>query len=188
MATANDFKKGTRVEIDGAPFVVVDQSRRSPSARGASTLITAKLRNLQTGQLLTKTYKASERFKEPDFEYRNCQYLYDEGGSVYHFMDCDTYEQFRLDGEEIEAERGFLLPNDTVRAMFFEGRCIGIEVDNTATLEVSECEPAVKGDTVNNITKAATLETGLVVQVPLFVSEGDKVIVDTRDGRYIKRA
>jgi elongation factor P len=188
MAAAGDFKKGTRVEIDGAPFVVVDLSRRTPSARGASTLVTAKLRNLQTKQLLTRTYKASERLKEPDFEYRNCQYLYDEGGKAYHFMDAETYEQFSLSSEEVEAEAGFLLPNDTVRAMFFEGRCIGIEVENTVVLEVSDCEPAVKGDTVNNITKSAVMETGLEVQVPLFVNIGDKIIVDTRDIRYIKRA
>ena len=188
MPTASDFKKGTRIEIDGAPFVVVDQSRRTPSARGAATIITAKLRNLQTKQLLTRSYKASDRVKEPDFEYRNCQFLYDEGGKLYHFMDAETYEQFSLSSQEVESESGFLLPNDTVRAMFFEGRCIGVEIENTVTLEVSDCEPAVKGDTVNNITKAAVTETGLVVQVPLFVNVGDKIIIDTRDTRYIKRA
>ena len=103
-------------------------------------------------------------------------------------MDDETFEQFGVARDLITYELGFVLPNDKVRVVFFEGRVIGIEVPNTVELEVVETEPAVKGDTVSAVTKAATLETGLEVQVPLFVSQGDRLVIDTRDARYVRRA
>jgi elongation factor P len=175
------------IQLDDDPFVVEDYSTQSPSARGAATLIKTKLRNLRTGQLVNRTFKAGERVWEPDYEVRPCQYLYDEGGETYYFMDDETYEQFGVPREEIEYELGFIKPNDPVRAMFFEGQVIGIQVPNTVVLEVTETEPAVKGDTVTNVTKTAVTETGLEVQVPLFISQGDKLVIDTRDARYIRR-
>lgn len=188
MITANDAKKGTRVEIGGDPYTVVDMGKRSPSARGASSLVDLKLRNLRTKQLLSRTFKASDKLKQPDFEIRSAQYLYAEGMDTHHFMDLDTYEQFPLTTEQIEVELGYILPNDEVRAMVFEGQCIGIEIDNTVTLEITDCDPGVKGDTVTNVTKPATLETGLEIQVPLFIERGQKIVVDTREARYIRRA
>jgi elongation factor P len=171
MATTSDFKKGMRIELDGDPYAVEDYSTQTPSARGASTLIKAKL----------------ERIKEPDFEIRPCQYLYNDG-ETHYFMDDETYEQHPVQQEVIAYELGFLRPNDPARAVMFEGQCIGVEVPPTVILEVTECEPAVKGDTVTAVTKAAKLETGLEVQVPMFVEQGDKLVVDTRDARYIRRA
>jgi len=177
-----------RIAIDGDPFAIVSIQTQTPSARGAATLYKTKLRNLRTKQLLSKTFKSGERFEEPDFEIRPCQYLYEESGETYHFMDEENFEQYSVARDDIESELGYILPSDKVRAVFFEGEIIGLEVPNTVELRVTETEPAVKGDTVNAVTKSATLETGLEVQVPMFVSEGDLLVIDTRDARYVKRA
>jgi elongation factor P len=188
MPSASDFKKGMRIEYEGDPFVIVSISTQTPSARGAATLVKTKLRNLRTKQLLTKSFKTNEKFRDPDFEIRNVQYLYEENGELFHFMDEENYEQYEIPKDDIENEMGFIKPDDSVKALFFEGRVIGLEVTNTVELLVVECEPAVKGDTVNAVTKTAKLETGLKVQVPMFVNQGDKLIIDTKESRYIKRA
>ena len=188
MPTTSDLKKGMRIAMDGDPYAIVDVQTQTPSARGAATLVKTKLRNLRTKQLVSKTFKAGERFEDPDFEIRPCQYLYDEGGETYYFMDSENYEQHPVVREMIEYELGFLLPNAEVRAVFFEGQCIGIEVPPTVELRVTECEPGVRGDTATHATKAATLETGLEVQVPLFVEEGQLLVIDTREARYVRRA
>lgn len=188
MPSTSDLKRGVRLELDGEPFVVVDVSVQSPSARGAATLIKTKLRNLKTKQLLNKNFKSQERLKDPNFEIRPCQYIYAEGDDTFYFMDSENFEQFPLKKDDIAQELGFIRENDAVRAVFFDGACIGIEVPNTVELEVTACDPGVKGDTVTNVTKSATLETGLEVQVPLFINVGDKLQVDTRESRYIRRA
>lgn len=186
MPSTSDFKKGMRLELDGHPYVIEDFSTQTPSARGAATLIKAKLRNLRSKQLINRTFKSGERFKDPDFEVRPCQYLYADG-ETHYFMDDENYEQYPVAEDDVAHELGFVRPNDPVRAVLFEGQCIGLEVPNTVVLEVAECEPAIKGDTVTNVTKTAKLETGLEVQVPLFINSGDKLIIDTRDARYIRR-
>jgi elongation factor P len=188
MLSTSDFKRGVRIELDGDPFSVVDVSRSDPTARGGTTLIRVKLRNIRTGQLLDRTFKDGERLKAPDFEIRPAQYLYAEGGDTHYFMDTETFEQFPLPGEQIAGELAFLRPEDEVRALVFNGACIGIELPNTVTLEVAETQPGSRGDTVTAATKAATLETGLSVQVPLFVNTGDRIVVDTRECRYVRRA
>ena len=188
MASTTEIKRGMRIELDGEPYLVVDLSTQSPSARGAATLVKTRLRNLKTKQMRAETFKAGDRVKLPDFEIRACQYLYDEGGETYYFMDSENYEQHPVVREMIEYELGFLLPNAEVRAVFFEGQCIGIEVPPTVELRVTECEPGVRGDTATHATKAATLETGLEVQVPLFVEEGQLLVIDTREARYVRRA
>jgi elongation factor P len=188
MPTTSDFKRGLLIEMDGDPYAVEDYSTQTPSARGAATLVKAKLRNLRTKQLVQKTFKAGERVNEPDYEVRSAQYLYDEGGEVFYFMDDETYEQWGIPRDVIDYEIGFLRPNDTCRVVLFEGSPIGLQLPHTVVLEVTETEPAVKGDTVTNVTKAATLETGLEVQVPLFVVTGDQLVIDTRDARYVRRS
>ena len=187
MATTSDLKKRMKLELEGEPYTVVDVTSQSPSARGGATLVKTKLRNMKTKQLIAKTFKAGERIKEPDCEIRKCQYLYSENGELYYFMDQESYEQFSLNKEDIEYELGFIRENDEVKMLFHDGSCFGLEVPNTVILEVVNTEPAVKGDTVNNVTKAATLETGLEVQVPLFVEQGQKLVIDTRDCRYLRR-
>ena len=188
MPTTSDLRRGMLIEMDGDPYAVEDFSAQTPSARGAATLIRTKLRNLRSKQLISKTFKAGERVKEPDYEIRPCQYLYDEGGETFYFMDDVSYEQFGMNKEDIAYELGFLRPNDPCRLIFFDGLPMGIELPNTVVLGVAETEPAMKGDTVTNVTKTATMETGLEVAVPLFVSQEDQLIVDTRDGRYIRRS
>ena len=167
MPNAGDLKRGMRVEVEGEPYTVVDLSTQTPSARGAATLVKTRLRHLRSGQLVSRTFKAAERLTEPDVELRPCQLLY---------------------ASDIERERGFLRDGDSVRALFIDGQPAGIEVPNTVVLAVTECEPAVRGDTVNNVTKAATLETGIEVQVPLFVDKGEWIKIDTRTGEYVSRA
>ncbi|PID39899.1 MAG: elongation factor P [Proteobacteria bacterium] len=188
MPSTSDLKRGVRIELDGDPYVVTDISVQSPSARGAATLIKTKLRNLRSKQLVSKTFKSGERLKDPNFEVRPCQYIYAESNDTFYFMDSENYEQFPLKRDDIETELGYIRENDEVRAVFFDGACIGVEVPNTVELEVKECDPGVKGDTVTNVTKSATLETGLEIQVPLFVNPGDKLVVDTREARYVRRA
>jgi elongation factor P len=188
MTTTADLKRGMRIELDGDPYQVVDLGSQSPSARAAATLVKTRLRNLRTKQLVSHTFKAGERIKLPNFEIHPCQYLYNEGGEVFYFMDEESYEQHPVQREMIEYELGFLLENAVVRAVFFEGQCIGIELPPTVELEVTECEPSNKGDTATHTTKAATLQTGLELQVPTFVDRGDRLVIDTREARYVRRA
>ena len=184
---ASDLKRGMRIELDGDPCTVLSLHTQTPSARGAATLVKTKFRNLRTGQQTDRTFKAGDQVKKADFEIRPCQYLYDDGGDTYFFMDQETYEQFPLKRDDIDYELGFIRPNDEVRALLFQGSCIGIELPHTVNLQVTRCDPGLKGDTVNNVTKPAMLETGLEVAVPLFVEEGDVLVVDTRDSRYVRR-
>ena len=188
MIATHDFKRGTRIELEGDPWVIVDMASQTTGGRGGTTLIRCRVRNLKTGQLSDRTFKGGERVKSPDFEIRMAQYLYDEGGETYYFMDQSSYEQFPLKHKDVEAELPYIRPNDVVRALVFNGNCIGIEVQPTVELTVTYAEPGVRGDTVNNALKLARLETGLELQVPLFVETGDVIVVDSRDGRYVRRA
>lgn len=188
MATTADLKKGSRIQLeDGDPYTVVSVQTQSPSARGQATLVKTRLRNIKNGNIVQKTFKSGERITIPDFEIRACQYLYDDGTEA-HFMDLANYDQLAIPSEDLTYELGFVRENDEVRVLLHDEKPIGIEVANTVELLVTETEPAVRGDTVNNVTKAAKLETGLVVQVPLFVEEGQRLVIDTREARYVRRA
>lgn len=188
MISTADFRRGLRIEIDGDPWQIVDFSQQTASGRGSQTLIRTKVRNIRTGQQVERVFKAGDRVKEPDFAIRPATYSYEEGGETYYFMDQETFEQYPLQRENIETQLGFIKVNDEVRALVFNGQCIGIDVPQSVTLEVIETQPGFKGDTVNAATKPATVETGLVVQVPLFVETGEKIVIDTRESRYVRRA
>ncbi|MCL2325934.1 MAG: elongation factor P [Proteobacteria bacterium] len=188
MPTSNDLKRGFLFLLDGDPYTVLDTAVQTPSARGGATLVKIKAKNIRTKQLLQKTYKAGDRVDVPNFEVIPCQYLYHENQENYIFMNTDTYEQISIPGEDIAYELQFLREGDNLRVMLHDGNPIGLEIANTVTLRVVECEPAVKGDTVTNTTKSAKLETGLEVQVPLFIEQDTLLIIDTREARYIKRA
>ena len=188
MISTNDFKRGTRIEIDGEPYAISDMTTQTTGGRGGQTLIRCKLRNIKTGALMDRTVSGGDRVKSPDFEIRPAEYLYDEGGETYYFMDKSTYEQFPLKRKDVEEELPFIRANDEVRALVFNGNCIGIEVPATVELEVVYAEPGVRGDTVNAALKLARVETGLEVKVPLFVEAGDRIVVDTREARYLRRA
>ena len=187
MISTSDFKRGARFLLDGEPYTIEDTSSHTPSARGANTLVKVKARNVLTGRLVAKTFKSGERFAEPDLETRPAQFLYADD-DLFHFMDTETYDQHALSRETVGDAAGYLLESLDVRLLLFESRPVAVDLPNSVEMLITETEPAVRGDTVNAVTKPATLETGLVVQVPQFVEGGQRIKVDTRDGRYLERA
>lgn len=186
MISTSDFKRGARFLHEGVPYAIEDSNTQSPSARGANTLVKVKARNVLTGQLSSFTFKGGEKFDEPDIDMRPVQYLYREG-DLFFFMDQESYEQHEMGADAVGDAAGYLVENMEIRVVLFESRPVGVELPHTVDLLIVDTEPAVRGDTVNAVTKAATLETGLVVQVPMFVESETRIRVDTRDGRYIER-
>ena len=183
--STNQFRNGMHIEIDGAVWRIVEFQHVKPGKGGA--FVRTKLKGLTSGSVVDKTFRAGEKFPRVRTEQKNMQYLYDSGDEVV-FMDEGTFEQLSLPHALIEDELPFMQPSSSVQVMFVGGRPSGIELPASVVLEVTDTEPGVKGDTVSNVTKPATLETGAVVQVPLFVNVGDVIRVDTREARYIARA
>ncbi len=189
MPVAIDLKKGGLIQIDGDPYQIVEKSVQTPTARGGATYVKVKVKNLRTKLVRLESFKAPDRVEEPNFEVKPCQYLYNENGENYYFMLNDgSYEQFMLMRDSIEYELQFIRENEDCRVMMMDGEAIGIQVPDTVILQVVECEPAIKGDTVTAATKKAKLETGLEVQVPLFLEQDTMVVIDTKECRYLKRA
>jgi elongation factor P len=187
MLTANEFKRGLRIEIDGDPYLVMDVHVQSPSARGASTLVKAKVRNLRSGNVFDRTFKASDKVTEAALELRPVQFLYSDGDG-YHFMDTESYEQFMLTAEALGDDAGYLIEGLAgIRSMVFKGSVMNIQLPQSVVLKIRETDPAVKGATAQAQTKPATLETGLVIQVPAYLETGDVVQVDTSEGRFMAR-
>ncbi|MBI3873160.1 MAG: elongation factor P [candidate division Zixibacteria bacterium] len=184
MISTSDFRKGKKLKIEGQLWEIVDFQNARTAQRRAK--VTIKLRNLKTGQILERIYASGEMFEEPEFEQRNMQYMYTDG-TAWNFMDNKTYDQVTLTEEHIEGYAPFLMENQDYRVLYFEGKPISLELPAAVVLTVTDAEPGVKGDSVSNLTKNATLETGLVVKVPLFVKVGDKVKVDTRSKEYLER-
>ena len=188
MIATGDFKRGLRILVDGEPFVILDVHVQSPSARGASSLSKIRVRNLRTGQVLDKTFRGGDRVEEPNVELRPVQFLYrDDDGC--HFMDTQSYEQFSMTADELGDVGGYLRDGlEGIRSVVFNERAISIDLPNTVVLTVIETMPAIKGATAQAQTKPATLETGLVIQVPSYLESGEFVQVDTRDARFVARA
>lgn len=188
MITANEFKRGVRVEIEGDPYLVMDVHMQSPSARGASTLVKAKVRNLRTGNVFDRTFKASDKIQEAQLELRPIQFLYADGDG-YHFMDSGSYEQFALRVDTLGDDAGYLIEGLAgLRSVVFKGSILNIELPQSVVLTIRETDPPVKGVTAHAQTKPATLETGLVIQVPAYLESGEAVQVDTTEGRFMARA
>lgn len=188
MISTSDFKRNLRIQIDGEPYVILDVHVQSPSARGASSLSKIKVRNLKTGQVFDKTFRGGDKVEEPNVELRPIQFLYrdDEG---FHFMDTQSYDQFALTAEDLGDLGGYLKDGMAgIRSVLFNGDVISVELPNTVVLQVVDTAPAVKGATAQAQTKPATLETGLVIQVPSYLETGELVQVDTREARFIARA
>jgi elongation factor P len=184
MYSTSDIRKGLKIEMDGKPFIVVEFLHVKPGRGGA--FVRTKLKNMETGQVIDKTFRSGEKINRPDLMEREMQYLYqDQDG--YHFMDNETYEQIFLSGEQLGSAVSFLQDNLNIKALFFNDRPIGIELPTTVNLRVEKTDPGLKGDTATGGTKPATLETGLVIQVPLFVNEGEILKIDTRTREYIER-
>jgi elongation factor P len=185
MYSTSDFKKGLKVLIDDQPYSIVDFQHVKPGKGNQFTR--TKLKNVLTGSNLEKTFKSGEKFGVPDVMTRDCQFLYsDENG--YHFMDKESYNQYSLHVDDVGENKNYLIENLEVSMMFFNDRAIGIDCPNTVKLKVTQTDPGLKGNTVTGGSKPATLETGLVVNVPLHINEGDILKVDTRTGEYMERA
>lgn len=185
MISVNDFKTGVTIQIDGVVFSVVEFQHVKPG-KGAA-FVRTKLKNVITGGVTEKKFNAGEKVEKAHVERRNMDYLYKDGE---HFvtMDRETYEQTSITSEQLGDGVKWLKENMTLGVLFFDGQVIGVDVPNSVQLTVTATEPGVKGDTATGATKPATLETGAIVQVPLFVNEGDVLIIDTRTGNYVQRA
>jgi elongation factor P len=181
----NQFKNGMHIELDGGVWRIVEFQHVKPGKGGA--FVRTKLKALESGAVVDRTFRAGEKFQRVRTETKEMQYLYDAGEEVV-FMDQDTYEQTSLPRGTVEDALEFMPPSSTLQIMLVNGRPSGVQLPASVELAVRETEPGIKGDTVSNVTKPATLETGAVVQVPLFVNTGDRVKVDPREKRYISRA
>ena len=185
MVDTNSFKNGMHIELDGKVWRILEFQHVKPGKGGA--FVRTKLRALEAGSVVDKTFRAGEKFPRVNTEVKNVQYLYEDGNEA-HFMDSETYEQFAVPRAELEDELTFMQPNATVQVLAVNGKPSSVQLPASVELTVVDTEPGVKGDTVSNVTKPATLETGGVVQVPLFVNIGDRLKVDPREKRYISRA
>jgi len=184
MYATNDFKKGLNILIDDEHYTIVDFQHVKPGKGNQFTR--TKLRNLVSGQNLERTIKSGEKFGIPDIEYRDMSYLYgDDTG--YNFMDQSNFEQLNLNAELIGEAVNYLTENLEVKICLFNERAVGVEIPKTVQLKVSQTDPGLKGNTVSNTTKPATLETGYSVQVPLHIKEGDLLKINTVDGVYVER-
>ena len=184
MYETSDIRKGLKILIDGQPFSVVEHQFVKPGKGQAFTR--TKLKNMISGNTMDRTFKSGEKLAPADLEERQMQYLYPEGaGRV--FMVTSSYDQLTLSNEQLGEAVHYLLDGTMVDILLFEGNPIGVTPPTFVELLVTETEPGFKGDTSSNTTKPATLETGLVVNVPLFVNQGDRLKVDTRTGDYVER-
>jgi elongation factor P len=179
-----DFRKGLKIEIDGEPYVIVDFQHVKPGKGGA--FVRTRLKSLLSGNVVEQTFRSGDRVDKPDLEEREMQFLYETGGE-YHFMDTKTFEQLFLTAEQMGESKDFLKENLVIKALFHNKRPIGVEVPMFVELKVVKSDPGMRGDTATGATKPATLESGAVIQVPLFVEEGDTLRVDTRTREYITR-
>jgi elongation factor P len=184
MYSTSDFRKGLKIELDGKPWIIVDFLHVKPGKGGAFTR--TRLKNMETGQVLERTFRSGEKVDRPDLLEREMQYLY-QGTEGYCFMDTNSYEQFFLEKEQLGDAKNYLKENIDAKVVFFKEKPIGIELPTFVHLAITDTEPGFRGDTATGGTKPATLETGVVIQVPLFLNEGDVVKVDTRTGEYIER-
>lgn len=184
MYSTTDFKRGLKIELDGTPYEIVEFQHFKPGKGGA--MVRTKLRNILNGRLVDNTFRSGEKVSRPDLETREMQFLYHEGVELV-FMDMTTYEQIHMKADVTGDKGGFLKDGQGCRVLLFRGSPLDIDIPVTLVLEVTETEPGAKGDTVSNVTKPATLETGIVIQVPLFVNVGDRIKVDTRSKEYLGR-
>jgi elongation factor P len=187
MLTTSDFKKGLIIQLDGAPCVLLDVSFQSPSARGANTMVKTKFRNLLTSQVLDRTFRSGDKVDEADFVRRKGQFLYADGDQGV-FMDLESYDQFEMPGEAFSLLSPFLLDGTEVTLGLFEGRMISADLPMVVELTIIETAPVIRNATATAQTKEAILETGLKLQVPPYLESGEKIKVDTRDGRFVSRA
>jgi len=184
MIESNDFKKNTKILIDKDPYTVVEFEHVKPGKGNAFTR--CRLRNLKTGQILDRTYKNGEKFKQPDIDNKKMQYLY-EDGSMLVFMDTQNFEQININSELLGKQIKFLKESMDVDVLFVDESPLNVEIPTFVELAISYCEPGFKGDTAQGANKPATCEGGHVCQVPLHLKEGDILKIDTRTGDYVEK-
>lgn len=184
MITAGDLRKGVTFELDGKIYVVVDFMHVKPG-KGAA-FVRTKLKNIVTGQVIDKTFNPVEKFEKAHIERKEMMYLYNDSG-IYYFMDNETYEQVPLNKDQVEDALNFITENMNCTIQFYKGVAFSVEPPMFVELNIVECEPGIQGDTSKASYKPATLETGYVIQVPLFVNNGDRIRIDTRTGTYMTR-
>jgi len=187
MITTSDFKRGLWIEHEGEPWLILDVNRQSPSARGAALIVKAKLKNPRTGFTQEVSFRGGDKVNEPPVEKRPVQYLYRDA-DAFHFMDQETFDQFSLSNEELGDAPSYLVDNAELTALMLDEKVIGVELPSHVDLKVVETPPPVKTSGSGAGTKPATLETGLVIQVPLYLEHGELVRVDTREARFVSRA
>ena len=185
MISVNDFRTGLTIEVDNDIFTVIDFQHVKPG-KGAA-FVRSKLKNLRNGNTVERTFRAGEDVGRAHVENRAMQYLY-ASGQEHTFMDNETYDQITLPAEQLKWELNFLKENMTINIVSYQGEILGINLPNSVELKVIETEPGIKGNTATGATKNAKLETGLNVQVPLFINENDVLLINTTDGKYISRA
>jgi elongation factor P len=185
MIYASDFRKGITFEMNGEPHVVLDFQHVKPG-KGAA-FVRTKYRNILTGATREEAFNPNDKFPKAHIETKQMQYLYNDG-ELYYFMDQDTYDQVPLTAELVAEAVKYIRENDIATVKFYKDNAFDVEAPNFVDLEVVETEPGVKGDTATNVTKAATVETGAAIQVPIFINEGERIQIDTRTGEYLGRS
>ena len=185
MADTSDFRNGMVIDLDGTLFQITYFQHVKPGKGGA--FVRTKVKNLLTGKVLDRTFRSGEKVQEADVEDRQMQYLYNEGESLV-FMDTETYEQLNVESETLGDATDYLIEGSTAILLMFGAEIVGVDLPAAVELTISDTEPGIQGDRVSGATKPATLETGLVVSVPLFINPGEQVKVDTRSGEYLSRA
>jgi elongation factor P len=185
MISASEFRKGITFEIDGEPYVIMDFQHVKPG-KGAA-FVRTKYKNILTGATREEAFNPNDKFNNAHIETKTMQYLYNDG-ELYYFMDQDSYEQTPLMPDQVEDAISYLRENDLATIKFFKDKAFLVEPPNFVNLKVVDTEPGVKGDTATNVTKAATVETGAVIQVPIFIESGEIIQIDTRSGEYLGRS
>jgi len=184
MAATSEFRKGLKVLLDNEPFIIVDFQHVKPGKGGA--FVRTRMKSLVTGNVLDRTFRSGDKIEIPEMEEKQMQYMYKEGVN-YYFMDVNTYDQLFVEEENLGDAKNYLKEGLVINVSFYKGKAIGVELPNFVDLKVVKTEPGAKGDTAQNATKSAELESGFVLQVPLFLEEGEVIKIDTRSGQYITR-
>lgn len=185
MISAGEFRNGITFEMDGQVYQIIEFQHVKPGK--GSAFVRTKYRNVKNGSVVERSFNPNEKFERAQLDRADMTYLYNDG-DLYHFMDVNTYEQLPFSAAALGDALKFLKENMVCKVLSYKGEVFGVEPPIFVELEITECEPGVKGDTATNATKNATVETGAVIKVPLFVNQGDKVKVDTRTGEYMERA
>ena len=185
MASTADFKTGMVIVYNGALCKIVSYQHSKTGRAGA--VIRTKLKNIVTGQVLENTFRSGEKIESARIEAREMEYLYSDGDN-YHFMDQETFEQNPISSDVLGTDMNYIKENQVIKVLTYKDNPIGIEIPTAVVLEVTKTEPGIRGDTATNVNKPATVETGLEVNVPIFVNEGDLIKIDTRSGDYLERA